>query len=168
MQSRVKQLFPFKKQRMDMSCDTPPNYIKGASFIKEDEDVDENWWPRDPFRYDPTRKWKKRMRRLSGIIETQDVREAIQQGDIYRAAKGNVAFTYDLEGLAIYVVMDAQLEKEGDEYPTDPDKSDYWFKGVTVWPYIYDRELAWSTGRWTGKQLDVVEQIRKENLDTYK
>lgn len=145
-----------------------PKYIKGAAFIQEDEDVDEDWWPRDPYRYDPTEKWKQRMRRLSGIIESGDVREAIQTGDIYRAANNNIAFVKDLSGIVLYVVMDAQLQKVDDEYPTNPSKTDYWFKGVTVWPYIYDRDKAWSTGRWTGRELDVVEQIRKENEEVYK
>lgn len=148
--------------------ETTPKYIKGASFIEEDEELDEEWWPRDPFRYDPTEKWKQRMRRLSGIVESQDVKEAIQLGDIYRAANNNVAFVNDLGGLTIYVVMDAELQKRGDEYPIEPDESDYWFKGVTVWPYIYDRAQAWESGRWTGRELDVVEQIKKENQEVYK
>lgn len=144
-----------------------PRYIKGAKFIDEDDEVDADWWPRHPPRYDPTDNFQSRMRRLSGIIDGKDVKKAIEEGDIYRAANENVAFVNDLGGLAIYVVVDAKLQKRGDEYPTNPMKSDYYFKGVTVWPYIYDRDDAWGTGRWSSKELDIIEQIKKENAEVY-
>lgn len=144
-----------------------PKYVQNANFIREEEEVDEDWWPRDPYIYTGTKKWSERVKRLEGIINTTDIQEAFQLGDIYKSANNTVCFINDLDGLVIYVVADAQLLKVGDSYPTDPDHTDYNFKAVTVWPYVYDRDSAWATGRWTGQQLDEVEEITSESVEQY-
>lgn len=142
-------------------------YIKEANFINEEKEVEMDWWPRDPYRYDPTNAWRNRIKELDGIVGSEDIQEAIQLGDMYKSANDTLTFVNDLGGLVIYVVVDAQLQKRGDSYPTNPTMEDYWFKGVTVWPYIYDRDKAWSTGRWTGDDLDKVEQMVEDNMEKF-
>jgi len=139
------------------------NYIVQASFILEDEDVDKDWWYREPFMYSPTNNWVSRSRELAGVVETEDLREVMQKGDIYAAVSNTVAFVKDFGGVVLYVVVAAELKKDIDSYPSTPDKSDYRFKAVTIWPYIYDRNKAETESRFTIRGLNVMKQIMEQN-----
>lgn len=148
-----------------------PEYIKGARFIHEDEEIDEEMWPRDLYRYDPSEKAVSRMMKLGGIIEREDVEQALSLGEKYAAARGCVSFVTNLGGVALYVVVNADvrhgskhklehLRPSQSEIDFGPDDLDY--RIVTIWAYIYDRDRAWGTGRWTGEQLDVIEEIEPD------
>lgn len=148
-----------------------PEYIKGAQFINHEAAIDTEMWPRDFYRYDPSRKAVARMMELGGIINADDVEQSISLGERYAAARSCVAFVSDIGGVALYTVVTADVRK-GSEHKLEgirpseseidfgPDDLDYII--VTIWPYAYNRKRAWETGRWTGGQLDIIQDIEPE------
>lgn len=145
--------------------DSEPKYIKDARFIDEEVEVQEEWWPRDPYRYGKTNSFRNRLATLSDVNIVSSIRETMQTGDIYRAANETVAFVKDFDGVALYVVADAELLKLDGKYPTDPTYEDYKFKLVTIWPYIYDREQAWTDSKWNGEELDKLQEVVDDNTE---
>lgn len=150
----------------------PPSYIRGAKFIDNEAEIEEGLWPRETGLYSPTSKFTSRFVELGDIIDGDDITEAILYGERYAAARGCVAFVSDLGGVALYIIVsydvpdDLSLESRPslDQYPNlTPDDLDY--VAVTLWPYVYDREKAWGTGRWSSEQLDRIDDVEPDIIE---
>lgn len=145
-----------------------PEYIKGARFIHEDEEIEQALWPRHPGEYTPSDKFFERRRRLAGIIEGEDITHAIMYGEMWPAANGCIAFVTDMGGVVLYVVVQSEMIEDqwtleqAHEEEKDFGPGDLNYRLVTIWPYVHDRDRAWATGRWTGQQLDVIEEIEPD------
>lgn len=136
-----------------------PKYVEDAAFIELERDVDEDWWFRDPAYYMDTANWKNRVLALASAVPPAHVDSVIEHGDLYPAAKGNVAFVTEENGVATYAVVAAELQKRYGKYPTDPTKTDYRFKKVTFWAYVYDRDEALESNMWTRTDLQVINSV---------
>lgn len=146
--------------------DKLPRYIKRARFIRPEAEIEESFYPRNATEYHPTQTYRGRYQRLRGIITAEDVKGCIHNGEMYPAAKGCAAFVKDLGGVVLYVVVTANLITEDgivprDEYDQYPeiDVDSFEHKLVTMWAYVTNRDEAWATGRWTGDQLDEIEEL---------
>jgi len=111
-----------------------PEFVEKAKFIREDEEVDNDLWPRDIIEYNLTKSWQARVRKLRGIIDEDEIEEAIVKGDIYSAMSNSISFVYNSNGVIIYVIVSAELTKYGDYYPTSPRRRDYRFNAVLTNP----------------------------------
>lgn len=151
--------------------DDIPGYIEGAKFIEPGAEVDQDLWPRCPSKYVPTRKFQQRFKDLGSIVTEDDVTGAIRYGEVWPSARATISFVNDLGGVVIYVVASSDLKSDEDlevrpsesQYP-DLQPEDFYYTLVTLWPYVYDRERAWGTGRWSGQQLDEIEEIQPVNF----
>ena len=139
-------------------------YIKQAKFINETEDVDEEFWPRDPDIYSSTQKLFERKQRLSSIVTDNTIRDTIKNGDLHSAISNTVSFVNDADGVAIYVIVSSELLKLDGSYPINPSRHDYVFNIVSLWVYTYDRNLALKNS-WTEKQLKDIQMFHKEQAD---
>lgn len=149
--------------------DDLPHFVEGAKFLRTEEGIDEWMYPRDPDRYEPTRKFRQRFRELGGCINGQDINDAFEYGELYPAAQGCASFIKDAGGVAFYVIVSANLKPNyEDKRPLSEEQykkfnaDDFDHTAVTVWPYVYDRDRAWNTGRWSGKQLDKIQDIEPD------
>lgn len=150
--------------------DDYPEYVRGARFIDADGDIEEWLYPRDVDFYEPSQKFIGRVKELNGAIEGDDISFAINYGEMYAAARGCVAFVNDAGGVVYYIVVEAELKEHlktkghsKDEGIQELTVNDFNHRAVTVWPYVYDRDRAWDTGRWTGQELDIIESIEPED-----
>lgn len=153
-----------------MSNKDHPPYIEGAMFLRPEEEFDEELYPRDPLKYTPSDKFLDRFNRLGGIINSDDVQETIRYGKMYPSARGTVSFVKDLGGVILYIVVTADVPTDEDnlapreateKYPSlqieDLDHS-----GITIWPYLFSRDKALDTGRWSTKQLKEIQEIEPD------
>jgi hypothetical protein len=142
-----------------MNQEQLPKYIQNASFIEPDRDIQEDWWPRDPARYTNTVNWENRVEELSRAIEPRHCNRLIEHGKIYPAANGNVAFVESNDGVSTYSVVDAKLLKGDNGYPINPEYSDFRFKKVTFWAYVFDTLEAIDSETWSDDDLSVINSI---------
>lgn len=149
--------------------DEHPEYISGARFIEPERSIDRWMYPRDPSKYNPSGKFRDRFNHLAGIVDGSDIADAINYGELYPASSGCVTFVKDAGGVVFYVVVTSdiseyldqkELEEGANFEDLEVDKLEHTI--VTLWPYVNDRERAWATGRWTGQQLDIVEEIEPD------
>lgn len=148
---------------------TYPSYIDGANFIQTEGEHEEWMFPREPDRYEPSDKFIQRFRKLGGAVKGDDIEDAIKYGESFTAARGCVAFVKNAGGVAFYMVVDAEYNGHEDIEPEalqdhydELDADDFKHRAVTLWAYVYDRDRAWDTGRWTGDQLDTIEELEPE------
>lgn len=156
-----------------MSDDNIPGYIDGAKFINTHDSPPEWMYPRDFSDYEVSRKFRSRFREIKGIFDGQDIRDVVEFGDLYAAAQGCASFVMAKDGVALYLVVSADLKKsitEPDEgsweeirEKYDIDKGSFTHTAVTIWPYIVDSDTAWAAGIST-KQQEIIEDI-KPDLD---
>jgi len=139
-----------------------PEFVEKAKFIREDEEVDNDLWPRDIIEYNLTKSWQARVRKLRGIIDEDKIEKAISKGDIYSAMSNSVSFVYNSNGVIIYAIVSAELTKYGNYYPTSPRRRDYRFNAVTVWPYVYNRSDALDSGGWSIQDLAYIQTLCRE------
>lgn len=136
-----------------------PKYVQDAAFIELERDINPEWWPRDPAYYTNTKNWKERVSDLASAIHPEHAVALVEHGEPYPAAKGNVAFVSDENGVATYAVVAAELQQRNGEYPTSPTMADYWFKKVTYWAYVFDREKALDSSVWSREDLRVINSV---------
>lgn len=139
-----------------------PEFVVKAKFIREDEEVDNDLWPRDIDKYSLTKSWKSRVSKLRTVIDGDKIEVAMSEGDIHSAMSNSVSFVYNSDGVIIYVIVSAELAKYGDHYPTSPRRLDYRFNAVTVWPYVYNRSEALNSESWTIQDLAYIQTICRE------
>lgn len=133
-----------------------PDFIKGARFIDTSRDIDRDNWPRDPSLYKPSNRFAQRFKELSGIVRGSDITEAFRYGFLYPAKQNCVTFVSDLGGVAIYpIVTDDTIAGVSMEVRD--------LTMVTLWAHVHDREEAWNTGRWTGVQLNAIDQMEPDD-----
>lgn len=122
------------------------DYIENAHFILQRADPLEEGFTRNASEYYPTGLYRERLNELDTIAPDDVARRAIEQGDFYEAKKGAYVFTLEEFGVVFYVFV-----KDSDE------------KGLiamSIWPYVYDEDLALETGVWLPNQLDKIESIQ--------
>lgn len=132
-----------------------PEHIKGAKFIKGRKE-DDNEWPRDPSEYHITLKFRERFKEFGSIIDGDIVRRAIQEGDLYEASRDCVAFVEDMDGVSLCVVVGMGREEDSGYAPLN---------AVSIWPYLYDREKALNTGRWSSRELNEMEELYRDSFE---
>lgn len=147
-----------------------PMYVRGAHFILKDVDVDTDMWSRSLDDYEHSTKFRSRYRELKSCFDGQDIRDTVEYGDVYAAARGCVAFINDFGGVALYVVVAADLKGSAettarpsdDEFP-NLTQNDMDYTAVTIWPYIYNHDEAWKWG-FSSEQLELIENIEPEEF----
>jgi hypothetical protein len=146
-----------------------PGYVKGAKFVNETEKPQEWVFPREPGEYSPTNKFVDRYNQLRGIIEGENIADAIMTGRLYSAAKGCHAFVLDLNGVALYIVVAADYTGprtfagyEDLKKVNGVNHEDFEHSTITLWPYVYNRDKAWGEGGWPSKDLDKIQQIEPD------
>lgn len=147
-----------------------PKYIKGAHFIDAQAYIDKELWSRSLDDYEHSTKFRSRYRELKSCFDGQDLRDTVEYGDMYAAARSCVAFVNDFGGVALYVIATADVKEDvdttarpsSDEYPPLT-KEDMSYNTVTIWPYVYNRNEAWNWG-FSSKQLDMIESIEPEEF----
>lgn len=145
-----------------------PAHIRNAKFLRLDETIDYGLWPRDPSRYSPSNKFRERIRQLQGGITGDDISDIIRYGHMHPAARGCIAFSMVIRGVAIYIVAGSDLKGDRellarpstDRYP-DLDIDDFNYTLVTLWPYVINREEAWRMN-WPTGVLDLIEELAEE------
>lgn len=133
--------------------DGDKHHLSGARFLKPNEEVNEDDWPRKPHKYTITSKFRQRMRELSGIVDGDIIEDAIRYGELMKASEGCFAFVNDLGGLTISIIVE---DDDGVR------------KAKTVWPYIYDQDEAKGTGMWSSKQIWKVEEYVGNHQDDWR
>lgn len=140
-----------------------PEYVKNAKFIREEAEVDESLWPRSLSEYRKTKKWNNRTYELIGIITEPHIKSTLKTGDVYSSISNTVSFVKEFDGVVVYVVVSAELNKIDTEYPTEPEKHNFTFKAVTLWPYVYDEDVALDAYTWNMQELDKIRRVCDTN-----
>jgi len=136
-----------------------PSYIKDAKFIDSTSDVDEGVWPKNVRYYKRTNNWNNRIRRIKGVIEYDEIVETVRNGNLYDSLSNSVTFVRDVSGVAIYVIVSAELIDVNGNYPTNPSYHDYKYKAVTLWLYVHDELEAKESGVWSSDDIESIRQL---------
>jgi len=136
-----------------------PKYVQDAAFIELERGINPEWWPRNPSYYTNTKNWKERVSDLASAIHPEHAAALVKHGKPYPAANGNMAFVSDESGVATYAVVAAELKQRNGKYPTNPAISDYWFKKVTYWAYVFDRTEALDSDVWSSEDLRLINSV---------
>lgn len=144
-----------------------PEYIQDAKFIKPGLDVDEELWPRDPNIYEPSEKFISRFKQFGSTMDGDIIEDAIKYGELYTASRGCVAFVNNLEGVAFYIIVAKEVKPSFNKDKDIATVNDYNYRGITIWPYVYNREMALDTGRWSSRHLNQIEELAHGELEDH-
>jgi hypothetical protein len=125
--------------------------IEDAHFITGTADPLEEGFSRNASQYHPTGLYRDRINELGPIAPDDVARRAIESGEFYEAKKRAYAFVLEEFGVAFYVFV-----KDSDT------------KGLiamSVWPYVYDEDLALNSGTWLPNQLNTIKGIAPEEVE---
>jgi hypothetical protein len=139
-----------------------PKHVEDAKFIYENEDVKKHLWPRDIKKYNKTRSWKDRMGKIRYVTSKEMVSETIKRGEVYNSISNSITFVRPFDGVALYVIVSSELEKNKQKYPKTPDRSDFKFNAVSVWIYIFNENKASKSDVWTAVDLAYIKQLCRE------
>lgn len=126
-------------------------YIDNAHFILREADPLKEGFTRNSSEYYPTGLYRDRVKELDTIAPDDVARRAIEQGDFYEAKKGAYVFTLEEFGVVFYVFVRNSDEKG--------------LIALSVWPYVYDENLALESGVWLPNQLHKIESITPEEVE---
>jgi len=144
---------------MSTKTENRPSYITDAKFIDAEDDVEDNIWPRDPTYYIRTKAWKQRIDTLLGVISQDQIHNTIRSGEVYSSLSNSVTFVKEFNGVVLYVIVSAELNCFGGEYPTNPSVNDYTYNAVSIWPYVWDRDKAMNQGKWSEQDLESIQEL---------
>lgn len=147
---------------MENTDEKYPKYVVDAKFIKEEENVDARLWPRDPSRYKKTKQWKERVAKLTGPVSKRIIDNTIQNGELHSALANSVSFVSEHNGVAIYVIVSAELKSFNGEYPTRPEKHNFRFKKVSLWPYVYNHDQAANSSMWNSQDIYQIKHLCRQ------
>lgn len=147
---------------MSSTTEESPAYVQDAKFINQEEDVDPDEWPRHIELYHETDNWRDRRKQLDGIVDDQIIKSAFLSGHLYDSLSNSATFVEPHFGVAIYVVVSAELVSHEDGYPTDPGIFDYDYSLVTLWAYVYDEQMAELSPFWEPEQLARIKKFCEE------
>lgn len=143
-----------------------PEYIQDAKFIKPGLEPDEDLWPRDPSIYEPTEKFIQRFKDFGSFMDGDIIEDAIKYGELYTASRGCVTFINDLGGVAFYIVVTSEPKVDiSNKNATEVE--DYNYRAVSIWPYVYNREQALDTGRWSSRFLDKIQNLTEDGFEEH-
>lgn len=142
-----------------------PQHVQSAKFLRLGLDIENELWPRDPNIYTPSTKFSSRVRQMEGALTLDDINGTIKYGELYPAARGCSAFTRIIRGVSIYIIVSSDLKEQQelrarpskDEFP-DLQIKDFNYRAVSLWPFVLNREEAWSMG-WPPRVLDRIEEL---------
>jgi hypothetical protein len=123
--------------------------LEGAKFLHPHAEVNEKEWSNDPGDYTITNKFRQRYSELSSVVNGDIIDDAIRYGELIKASQEHVAFMNDLGGVSISIIVTMYMG----------------YKAVSIWPYIYDKEKARSTGKWSSRQLYEIEDYVATHKD---
>ena len=144
---------------MSVEIKNNPPYVKDAKFIDATDNVKEDVWPKNIRYYARTNKWDSRIETLKQVIDQEDIDNTVKHGDIYDSLSNSVTFVRDISGVAIYVIVSAELVSCNGKYPTNPSIHDYKYKAVTVWLYVYDERKAKESSAWTDEDINFIHDF---------
>jgi hypothetical protein len=144
---------------MSVEIKNNPPYVKDAKFIDATDNVEEDVWPKNIRYYARTNKWNSRIETLKQVIDQEDIDNTVKYGDIYKSLSNSVTFVRSISGVAIYVIVSAELVSCNGEYPTNPSIHDYKYKAVTVWLYVYDERKAKESSAWTDEDINFIHDF---------
>lgn len=147
---------------MSTKNEESPVYIQDAKFINQEDNVDPDEWPRHIELYHETNNWRKRRKRLDDIVDDRMVESAFTAGHLYNSLSNSATFVEPHFGVAVYVVVSAELIKDGNGYPQDPGVFDYNYKLVTLWAYVYDKQMADLSPFWSDEDIKEIQQFCEE------
>lgn len=144
---------------MSTEQESSPAYVQEAKFIHQQDDIDPEQWPRHMELYEETRNWRQRVERLDGIISEDKAERVVSTGHIYSSMSNTATFVEPHFGVAIYVVVSANLLENEDGYPTNPGLFDYQYKLVTLWAYVYYESAAKVSPYWSDSDIQAIKQL---------
>lgn len=147
---------------MTTEQDSPP-YIQNANFIHAEQDVDEDLWPREQYYYGKTNAWKERVETLNPVISQNDIEQTFKQGELYSSVKNSVTFARGIQGVAMYVIVSAELRKENGEYPSRPSTRDFKYNAVSVWVYPYNEDIIDISPKWSENDIQFIKNFCRKN-----
>jgi len=136
-----------------------PSYITNAKFISEEDDVDDEFWPRDPTYYIKTQAWQERLQKLLGHISHDQVLSTIKDGKLYSSISNSVTFVKEIDGVVLYVIVSAELLYPDREDYSNLSVHDYKYNKVTIWPYVYDERSASKSGEWSSSDIEFIQKL---------
>lgn len=128
------------------------DYIHDAHFIVGRADVEAEGFSRNSNRYHPTGLYRQRLQELGTIVPEDVASRAIESGEFYEAKQGAYTFVIEEFGVAFYVFV--------------KDTNEHGLIAMSVWPYVYDEQLALSSGVWLPNQLHKIESITPEEVES--
>jgi len=127
--------------------------LQGARFLQPSKPLVGDKLIRDPEDYLPAASFRQRMRELGGIVDGDMIDDAIEYGSGVRASEGCNAFVLFRPGVTFSFIW---KPSDGVRYAGDM---------ISVWPYVYDREKALDSGRWSSKEINTMEEIAAQNSE---
>lgn len=143
-----------------------PHYVENAKFINDEQTVEQTIWPRKLSKYIKTSNWEQRRKTLKESITHEDLVLCVNNGEIYSGTRNSVVFVDELQGVALYVIASSELDVSGNDTTIinkTPSRSDFKFKAVSIWGYVYDSEEALSNDRWSESKLEQVKKLYKSS-----
>lgn len=144
---------------MSTETEESPVYVQDAKFINQEDDVDPDEWPRHIELYRETDNWRQRRKQLDGVVDERMVESAFSAGHLYNSLSNSATFVEPHYGVAIYVVVSAELINDGNGYPTDPGVFDYNYSLVTLWAYVYNERMAELSPFWDNEDIKQIKQF---------
>lgn len=115
---------------------------------------DKSDWPNEPTAYRATSHFIQHYRQNDRIFSGDIIAEAISSGQMVPAFNDCGAFYTDREGVVYYFIVgwdqDSPQPKERGERVL-----------VTGWPWVYDRELALDSGRYSSRVLTRMQNVNQ-------
>lgn len=126
----------------------PPEDFRFSSDNASEYSPDD--WPREPDAYRPTMHFRQRFHDYNRALDGSHINEAITEGTKIPAMHTCGAFYTTRPGVVYYVVV-------GWDRTSDPASNDRVV--VTGWPWVYDREAAIESGRYSTRVLNRIQQL---------
>jgi len=127
-----------------------PTDPKAGDFSFQNIDpagFDPDDWPAEPSAYRPTTHFRTRYQEYGRLLDGDIIHNAITGGDLIPAADGCGAFYTTHPGIVFYIIV-------GWDHQHDSPREEDARAVVTGWPWVFDRDEALDSGRYSTRVLN--------------
>lgn len=115
--------------------------------VADTDNFTPNDWPADPSAYRSTSHFRQRFRQHDRVFYGDILRDAITSGNLVPALRDTAAFYTDRDGVVYYVLV-------GWDHSVENPQANDERVVITCWPWVYDRETALDSGRYSTRLLN--------------
>lgn len=120
--------------------------------LSDDSSFDPDDWPSAPDAYRPTSHFTQRFNNINRVLTGDIINDAITSNQLVPALNDCAAFYTTKPGVVYYIVVGWDRTS-----PSPQERGDRVV--VTGWPWLYDREEALDSGRFSSRILNRIQEI---------